>query len=225
MTPDQRLLAYIDNELPPDERRLFEADMAADERLAGEVAKHRDLSARIAAAYAPAMSEHPPARLKIAAAAANDTGRRRFGWLELAGMAAALVVGVTAGGLFWPEQGPLATRGGALIARGDLDKALTTALAAQQGPIKIGLTFKTKAGHYCRTFQSAPDRLAGVACRDQDHWLARTVTAFSPPAKAPAFQTAGADIPPAVLASVDATIDGAAMDAPAERAARDRGWK
>jgi anti-sigma factor RsiW len=217
MTPDQRLLAYIDNELTPDERSLFEADLATDDRLADEVAKHRGLSARIAAAYAPATTERPPARPMIAAGAAIGAGGHRFGWLELAGMAAALAVGVTAGALFWPQPGPLATRGGVLTANGDLDKALTTALAAQGGPIKVGLTFKTKTGHYCRTFQSAPDRLAGVACRDQGHWLARTVTALSPP-----VDTA---IPPAVQASVDAIIDGAPMDAPAERAARDRGWK
>lgn len=225
MTPDQRLLAYIDNELTPDERSLFEADLAADDRLAGEVAKHRGLSARIAAAYAPVATESPPARLKIAAGAAILAGGHRFGWLELAGLAAALAVGVTAGALFWPEPGALVTRGGVLIARGDLDKILTTALAAQGGPIKVGLTFKTKAGHYCRTFQSAPDRLAGVACRDQGHWLTRTVTALSPPPATPAGPAADTAIPPAVQASVDAIIDGTPMDASAERATRDRGWK
>ena len=224
MTPDQRLLAYIDNELSPQERARFESDMAIDERLAGEVAKHRGLSARIAAASALVATERPAARPKIVATSTGDTRGQRFGWLGLAGMAASLAVGVALGGLFWPEQGPLANRGGVLTANGDLDRVLTTALAAQNGPIKVGLTFKTKAGHYCRTFQSEPDRLAGVACRDQDHWLARTVTAVSPaPAGAP--PTAVTAIPPVVQASVDATIDGAPMDASAERAARDGGWK
>jgi hypothetical protein len=141
-------------------------------------------------------------------------------------MAACLLVGVLAGRALYPDQGPLATRGGALVARGGLEKALTTQLASQGGGvIKVGLTFKDHDGAWCRTFESAPDRLAGLACRADGRWVARTTSVWTPAAAGPEYRTAGSDTPPAVLAAVDAAIAGAPLDAAAERSARDGGWK
>ena len=232
MTADERLIAYLDDEMAADERALFEADMEKDERLATEVAKHRGLAQRISMAYAPVLEEPVPARLRMIAGAANDRRARGFGMAQWIAMAACLVVGVSAGGLFWPQQGvlwpdqgPLSARGGALVAQGPLDKALTSQLAGQGGPIAIGLSFKAGDGRYCRTFQSAPDRLAGVACRTAGRWQATTVTAFAPAAGRPDYRTAGVETPLAVLAAVDAMIAGPALDLAADRAARDKGWK
>lgn len=239
MTADERLIAYLDNELSADERALFEADMAKDEWLASEVAKHRGLAARIASAYSPVLSEPAPSRLKMIAAAANDRGRRRFsGAGQWIAMAACLVLGLSVGVVYWPLQeiiqpaapapdGPLALgKGGVLTAQGGLEKALNSQLSAQAGPISISLTFKGRNGRYCRTFQSIPDHLAGVACREADnHWVAQTTARFLPTAPTADYKTAGSDIPPVILASVEALKAEDPLDAAAERAARDGGWK
>jgi hypothetical protein len=219
------ILAHVDGELAPAERDRFQAELAADPALAAEVAHHRALAQRVTGAYAPVLDEAIPAQLLAVAAAANDRGRpgvRRLApW---AAVAASLVVGVVAGRMALPETGSLAARDGILVARGPLARALTDQLAAQPGVVKVGLTLKTADGRYCRTFQSAADRLAGLACRQDGGWRLRTVTAWTPPVAAPAYRTAASDTPAEVLAAVD-SLAAQALDAPAERAARDRGWR
>jgi len=224
MTLDERLIAYLDGELGAQDRAGFEAEMAADPALAAKVAQHRRLGARIAEAYAPVLDEPVPERLLALASAANQAGRRRVGLPQWAAMAACLALGVVAGRELWPERGPLAAHDGALVARGGLDKTLTTQLAADGGAIRVGLSFKAGDGRYCRTFQSAPDRLAGLACRRDGRWVAQTVTAWAPQST-PDYRTAASDFPAAVLTAVEAMRAGETLDAPAERAARDRGWK
>jgi anti-sigma-K factor RskA len=227
MTLDERLIAYVDGELSGDELKRFEAEMAANPRLAGEVEKHRTMAARLAAAYAPVIEEKVPGRLK-AAARAKTAARPQVGVWQWAAMAASLIVGVVAGvggGRFaWPEQGPLVTRDGTLVANGALKAALTNQLGSQDGPVRAGLSFKTANGRYCRTFQSAEDQLAGVACRQSDGWVMQTTTVYRP-AATPAYRTAASQIPAAVLSAVDGLIAGPPLEGPAERAARDRGWK
>jgi len=226
MTADERLIAYVDEELSPQERAAFESQMACDPVLAAKVAAHRRLAARISGSYGGVLAEPVPPRLVAVASAANDSARRGPGPLPplWAAMAACLVIGVLAGRASWPNQEPLVMRGGELVARGDLAKALSRQLASETGLVKIGLSFRARDGAYCRTFESPPERLAGLACRRDGRWVAQTATAWAPQA-ALNYRTAASATPPAVLAAVDATIAGEALDASAERAARDRGWK
>lgn len=223
---DLTIAAYVDGELDADARARFEAELARDPSLADEVATQRRLRERLAAAYDPVLAEPVPLNLRMAAEAANDRPVRRFGLPHWGAVAASLVAGVLVGRMAVPpQQGPLVADGGALAARGELVQALDQRLAAESGPIRVGLSFQASDGRYCRTFQSAPDRLAGLACRDAgDGWQARTVTAWAPPA-GPDYRTAGADTPPEVLAAVDAVIAGEPLDADAERTARERGWR
>lgn len=232
MTRDEtalaRLIAYVDGELPPAEAQAFEAEMAADPALAAEVIRHRALAERVGRAFDGVLDEAIPPQLLATAHAANDRagGRPRVAALpRWAALAATLAVGVMAGRLALPDSGVLAQRDGALVAKGRLETALNTQLAADPGAVKVGVSFKTADGRYCRTFESAPDRLAGLACRSDDHWAARTVTAWAPAAAQSAYRTAGSDTPPEVLAGVDSLIAGDPLDAKAERAARDKGWK
>jgi len=225
MTRDEMLIAYVDGELAPDEARAFEAEVAADPALAAQVARHRALAGRVNAAYAPVLDEAIPPQLLAVAAAANDRSatppvRRLAPW---AAAAAALVVGVIAGRMTLPAQGPLVSKDAALVARGQLASALTNDLAARPGVVKVGLTLKTPDGRYCRTFQSAPDKLAGLACHQDGGWSVRTVTAWTP-SPATAYRQAASETPPEVLAAVDA-LGGQPLDAAAETAARDRGWR
>jgi hypothetical protein len=225
MTREELIIAYVDGELAAPERKRVEAEMAADPALAAEVARHAQLAQRVNATYSHILEEPIPPQLLAVAGAANDRGGRPglgrlMPWVALA---ASLVVGVIAGRVALPEQGPLSSGHGALVARGQLASALSTELAAQPGVVKIGLTLKTPDGRYCRTFQSAPDKLAGLACRQDGHWVARTVTAWTPAAQ-PAYRTAGSDTPAEVLAAVDA-LQAQPLDAAAERAARDKSWR
>jgi hypothetical protein len=223
MTREDTLIAYVDGELDADERARFEAEIAADAELARAVERHQALAARVSGAYAPVLEEPPPPRLVAVATAANEPRRRVASLAPWAAVAASLVVGVLAGRAVWPAGGPIATTGQGLEARGRLAQALTTRLAAEAGAVKVGLTLKTADGRYCRTFQSAPDQLAGLACRDGGRWRVRTLTAWAPPA-ATAYRQAGSDTPPEVLAAVDA-LAAEPLDGSAERTARDRGWR
>jgi hypothetical protein len=218
------IVAHVDGELGVAARTRFEAEMAADPALAADVARHRALAQRVNGAYAPVLDESLPPQLLAVAAAANDRGRPAVGRLiPWAAVAASLVVGVVAGRMALPETGPLTARDGALVAQGQLAGVLSTGLASQPGVVKVGLTLKTADGRYCRTFQSAPDKLAGLACRQDGRWRLRTVTAWTPSAQS-AYRTAGSDTPAEVLAAVDG-LGGQPLDAAAERAARDKGWR
>lgn len=218
-----RIMAYVDGELSAAARAAFEAEMAADPTLAAEVAAHRGLANDLARAYAPVLDEPVPLRLTLAAQTANDPPVLRRPWLPWAAIAASLAVGVIGGRMtLGPPQG-LAV-GSALSGRTELARALDRQLAAEPGEIRIGLTFRDAGGRYCRTFQSGPDRLAGLACHGDAGWRLQTATAWSP-TPSPAYRTAGSDTPPAVLAAVDQAIHGDALDASQERTARDAHWR
>jgi hypothetical protein len=216
----ETLMAYVDGELAPDARAAFEAQMAADPTLADQVEAHRKLSAKVAQAYAPVLEEPLPLRLKLAAKTANDArapSRARL-WTALA---ASLVVGVLAGRM---TLAPRLAVGSDVPARTALARTLDHGLATESGPVRIGVTFRGADGRWCRTFKSAPDRLAGLACRDRGEWRLLTAATWAG-AQDPTYRTAGSDTPASVLAAVDATISGEAADAAQERVARDAGWR
>jgi hypothetical protein len=226
MTRDERLVAYADGELSGEQLAQFEGEMAANPGLAEAVERHRALALRLAAAYAPVLDEPVPGRLTSAVRLRPASRRGPPRW---AAMAACLVAGVAAGlGLArypGPQDGPITTRHGGLTAAGPLATALTSQLASQPGPIKLGLTFRTTDGRYCRTFQSPADGLAGVACRERDRWTLQTTARVARAQVQPEYRTAGSETPGPVLAAVDGLIAGVPLDATAERAARDGGWK
>ena len=218
----ERIMAFLDGEMARGERAAFEAEMAADPALAAEVAAHRELGEKLSDAYAPVADEPVPLRLTLAAQAANDAPPRRlnFAW---AGMAACLVVGVL-GGRFVLAPDPGIAVGTELGARTDLARALEAQLASQPGAVRIGLTFRDRGGRWCRTFESRQGSLAGLACRQDGAWRVQAASAWSP-TDAPAYRTAGSDMPPEVLAVVDRTLAGEVLDAAQERAVRDGGWR
>ncbi|HEY8617582.1 hypothetical protein [Phenylobacterium sp.] len=222
MSREERVIAYVDGELGASDAAAFERDLASDAALAAEVDQQRRLRERILSAYGAIAEEPTPDRLVLSACAANQN--RRFGWRHWAAIAASLAVGVTVGFVVPHQRGALAAHDGVLVARAGLAQALETQLASDTGPIRVGLSFKDADGDYCRTFQSTPDRLAGLACRENGRWIAHATLAWSP-APAPQYRTAGSELPPAVLTAVDELIAGDPLDAAAERAARDARWR
>jgi hypothetical protein len=224
MDLEERLAAFVDGELDPAEHTRFEAQIRADPAIGAEVERQARLRSLLAAAYDPVLAEPTPARLVMAASTANDRTPRNSGLARWGAMAACLAVGVLLGRAALPEGGPVAMKGGLLLARGDLARGLDRNLAAEKGEVRIGVSFREAGGTYCRTFQSARDRLAGVACREKAGWVSRTLTVWTP-TQSPAYRTAASAMPPEVLASVDSTISGDPLDAEGEREARARGWR
>jgi hypothetical protein len=137
------------------------------------------------------------------------------------GLTACLIAGLVIGRLAAPS--PVTLSGAddpAPLAAGPLAKALNTLDSGQAaGPVRIGVSFRTPSGFYCRSFQaSGRSPIAGVACRDPDAWRVRAVS----PANA---SPSGPQIPAAIQAAVDSMRAGPPLDPAGEAKARAAGWK
>ncbi len=234
MTDEEAIFAYIDGELEGEDRARMEAAIDADPALQAMVAEHRALAARLHGAFSTILEAPVPQAVSAAITAEapvvslaeerSRRERRRSRWdvSHWAAMAATLAVGVIGGFAFrGGHGGPVTERGGQLVASGGLDHALNTQLASTQGAgaaVKIGLTFRNRAGAVCRTF--AADAAEGVACRDGGTWqmkglLGRENTSTGDYRMAASSGTAEL---------VDNLIAGEALDQAQERAALAADW-
>lgn len=240
---DEILMAYADGELEPAQRAEVEQAMRADSAVAAAVERHRALRTDVFAAYAGVLDEPVPERLQPRAAAASHVrvdalevaGARplpaRWSWPQWGGMAASLVVGILVGALGWQgahgdgSTASVARVGGALVAQGALEKALSQQLASEQGQgagVKLGVSFQAKDGSFCRSFMMGSS--GGLACRNGGAWHI-PVLADGDQEQAGAYRQAGSAMPAAVLDAIDARIAGSTLDAAAERSAREQGWE
>jgi hypothetical protein len=244
---DARLMAYVDGELPADELAAIESRAAADAALAERIRQARALRARVAAAYAPVLEEGVPDRLREqlqpvyagtqspSGATGPATTRRQWGQRRRtrawAALAASLLLGVLLArvvpmGLSPAEDVTFAD--GAMHAGGALGRALDDGLAAEgaTGSVAIGVSFRARDGGYCRSFGIDGVRpRAGLACRDGDAPWRVTTLAEAAASSGPGLRQAASALPPAVLADIDARIDGEPLDAGQERAARAAHWR
>jgi hypothetical protein len=251
---DEILMAYADGELEPALAAQVEQAMRTDPQVAAAVQRHRALRADVFAAFAGALDEPVPERLQprpAAKAREPGLGARSAtvvqldavravreppaapprAWLQWGALAASLVIGVLAGALGWQGlhadggNAPFRHQGGTLVAQGQLADALSRRLAgapAGGDAVKLGTSFQARDGSYCRSFTLGAT--GGLACRDGGQWRI-PVLAEGEPEQAGAYRQAGSALPAAVLDAIDQRIAGAALDAQAERAARDRGWR
>lgn len=91
----------------------------------------------------------------------------------------------------------------------------------------MGLSFQAKSGGYCRTF-ALPNQnnLAGLACRHDDGWHIQALSNGASAAEnSAAYRMAGSALPESLRREIEAHISGEPLDANAERAARQRGWR
>lgn len=188
---------------------------------------------RMAAAFDGVLSEPVPDRLKALLAeparqvvdlgALRAQRRGMASWAAWGGMAATLVLGTLLGTRLVPSDGDALDRG-RLVATGSVAKALERQLARDDGStVAVQISFRARDGRYCRSFSTAAT--AGLACREGDGvWALQQVAAVEAPAASGMRQAASA-LPPSVLAAVDASMAGEALDAEQEKAARDAGWK
>ena len=246
---DETLMAFADGELDEKTRREVELAMRRDPALAEKVKRHKALRSNVFNAFASTLDEQVPQRLHAAARSGKvihlDSVRQLrtppappalpektgWSWTEWGALAATLVVGVLAGTIGAKGVGgdePLASfdnRAGALTAQGRLAEALTRQLAgaaATDPNFKVGISFLSKEGTYCRSFMLPST--AGLACRSGSAWRIPVLTNGAMGATTE-YRQAGTALPEAVLEAIDDRIVGQALDASAERAAQEKGWK
>ena len=243
--PEEVLMAYADDELDARTRAAVEAAMASDPEIARRIAQHKALRSRVHSAFNKVLDEPVPQRLlKVVRSDSPASGKnnvvplhprraRRWTWPQWTALAASLIVGVIAGRLVLVRSGgpgPIVMRGGRVLAGGVLANALSGQLAAEQtaaDPVRIGVSFRSRSGEYCRTFALAPPgALAGLACHAGDAWQVQVLARTEPSAaNSGGYRQAASSLPPAVLASVSHLIAGDVLDARAEAAARARHWR
>lgn len=240
---DETLMAYADGELDAERSAEIAAAASRDPALAQRVDAHRALRARVAGAYASVLDGTVPDKLSAAARGAapavsagtvvqfpSRTASARPGrWRarEWFAMAASLVLGLF---ISWRVFAPgganlMDSSGGALVARGELARALESQLASDNDAtrvVSIGLTFRTSEGGYCRHFALREARTAGLACREGGEWRIPVTAAAQIPA-GDHVQAAGA-IPPPILAAIEARMAGEPLDAAHEASAARNGW-
>ena len=240
---EETLMAYADNELDAQTRTAVEAAMAVDPEIARRVAQHKALRGKVRLAFDNVIDEPMPQRL-VNAARGTPAVRREGNVVPLrrkapqrrgvplwVAIAASLVIGIIIGQAMLHGSGntTVTSRDGQLLASGVLAHALSAQLASaqtDQNPVQIGVSFKSKAGDYCRTFTvHESTTLAGLACRQHDDWRVQVLAQSTPAAQGGgAYRQAGSEIPKSVLQSVDDNIAGDPLDAHAEAAARDKNW-
>lgn len=235
---DETLMAYLDNELPPEERARVNEALAADPQLQARLKRQERVHAMLRASFDPALVQPVPERLVASAMTTPVVAPLRWrtvlsglfsgqGFVPRLAMAGVLLAtGLALGVSLAPQR---AGFGGApLMVQGALQTALDTQLAAdasQSGP-RIGVSFRAQDGRVCRTFdmRAAADNFAGIACRDGSAWVLVALAAAEAPAGT-AYELASAGLPTAVREAVNGMISGEPFDAAAEERAREGGWR
>ena len=247
MTIDEsEMMAFVDGELDAAAAARIEAAMATDLALRGEVERHRRLRDAALLAFADILGEAPPAALidtvksgakpaevvdlgavraaRVKAAPAHQSTARFW---QAGAIAATLVIGVAVGRIIGVGPAPTAGAPGLLAADPALTQALNAVGPATPGAItRVAFSFRNHAGEYCRTFKTGRDQaISGIACHDDQRWSVRVAAAGPAATAAGAYRMAATETPPAVLAAVDAMIDGESLNAAAEAKARKQDWR
>lgn len=163
--------------------------------------------------------------------AAKDEWSVKNSWRSLGGIAAGVLLGLGLGYGVWQRGDVLIARdaGGAMIAGGQLKSALTAQLTPEQSPasrVHIGISFRDKSGEYCRSFVlSGAAAPVGFACRQGADWHIQSLVTGQNGETGGAYRTAGSEMPPLLLKSIEAQIAGEPLDQAGEAAAREQGWQ
>jgi anti-sigma factor RsiW len=216
MTDDELAMAYADGELDALAAKRFEARMAGEPALGEAVAAHRALRARLSAAFAPVAEAPVPERLAGLLETKLVALPARRQWLVPGSIAASLAVGALVGH-FWQAGAP-----DRILASAPLAHALDTQLASEAGGTRMVVSFRDKAGAWCRVFAAADGD--GVACRDGGAWVVRQLDSSAKAATQGAYRQAGS-ASPQVMAAAQDMMAGDPLAADAERRARDAGWR
>jgi|TARA_R100001244_G_scaffold20643_8_gene21623 anti-sigma factor RsiW len=238
---EQTVMAYVDGECDAVTRKRIEKAMVTDTALAGQIARERALRDKLAAHYAPVMSEEIPDRLAALLTAparpdvdtsfasrqaqrvmAKEQRGRGFGVAQWGAMAATLALGIVVGqyGLDGGSNSLFVQQGSALVASGTLERTLDKQLASAQADdsaFRIGLTFRAKSGVICRSFTG--EAVSGIGCREGQQWkMVNTL----PGGGQNDYRQASSS---AINAAAAELMEDAPMDADAERKSLETGWR
>jgi hypothetical protein len=235
---DEDLMAYADGELDDAKRKEIQAAIHRDPEIARRVASHQTLKDALRKGFEPVLQEPVPDRLLTAARSGSSVSnsnvvplrghkvpvRPRPRWIALA---ASFILGALAlqfgGSLLRSDS--ITESHGQMLAAGALREALSNQLAAaqtQQSAVQIGVSFVSRTGHYCRTFQLRD--LGGLACNEAGSWKVE-VLARGNNADNPEYRPAASNLPTAVVQAVTDTISGDPLDAREEASARAQKWQ
>lgn len=233
ITPEE-LAAWADGEIVGERAEQIAAAVAVDPDLAAQVAAHRALKDKLSAHFAPIAAEPVPARFSemLGTASAADTPpaevvdfaaarqrieerrKPRWGWAAGTAIAASLVV-VALLPRGWNTDN-------AGYADTQLAGVLETTLVGEQGDFpetRVLLSFRNEGGEFCRAFSQGQQ--GGIACRDGSGWRMEAM-GVGAPVQNSEFRQAGAS---EILSAAQLMADGPALDAEAEAAAREAGWR
>jgi anti-sigma factor RsiW len=209
---------FIDGKLASEEASGVAARIANDPDLAAYVEDQKALHAALAS---PGFARLRRARDAIAASPS---------WVPALTMAAGIGLGVLLAGSFGIGT-DVRSDAGTLIAQGELAYSLSMSLPADEipsaGAARIGASFWSKNGSFCRSFETrgnSESALAGIACRERGAWRIATSTAIAP-ADVAQSRLVTAALPASVRSVMDNLIVGEPLDADAERQARNQGWR
>jgi hypothetical protein len=242
---DEDLMAYADGELDDERRRQIQEAIQKDPDIARRVASHQALRDSLRNSFEPVLQEPVPDRLLAAArsgsaAARSGSAPARSNVVPLRGRGApvrtppkwlALAASFIAGGLALQFGGSLlrtdsiTERNGQMLAAGHLRDALSNQLAASQTaqtPVQIGVSFLSRTGKYCRTFQLQD--MGGLACNDAGSWKVEVLARENHAGHSEEYRPAASSMPPAVVQAVTDTISGEPLDAKQETSVRDQKW-
>ena len=249
--PDEQLAAYVDGQLEGAERARIEQAIQTDSRLAKRVAQFRARRTRLHRSVdtrrQESMTQHWAQRRRSATATGSAqvidlarvraerkrrTERGRLTLSRRVAVAASLAVGLLVGLLvdrLLPDGMLTQYRDGALFARGALADALNEQLGATPllgSSVHVGLSYKGKGGHYCRTFSVREIHLlSGLACREQQQWRVWTLAGAETHGIGVRLARGAPALAPAVAQAVSERTSGAPLDQQAELSARRSGWR
>lgn len=231
MIDDERLMAFADGMLSEEERRLVEAEVAADPTLAAKVERMRRVTAELRGAFAGQLDLDVPERLlaPLRADAAErprtvipfPTRVQRQAWMSAAA-AACLAFAFFAGRTSAPDLLRMDSARG-LVAEGALQQALNaqTSGNASNG-VRVALSFADKSGGHCRVFEMQSS--AGLACGQRGDWRVVALAETSAQHTGGVTQAGGA-LPQSILQAAEDRRAGDPLDAEGENAAIAAGWR
>jgi hypothetical protein len=236
---DAQIHAFVDGELDAQAAARIEADSRMDAALAARIAGQRELKTLLHGEFDPVLAEPVPQRLRDALAqpganvsvtpigVARKTSPARARWTvrEWGAIAATLLLGVLLGAVAFhtPDGLPLEAQQGGLVARGELDAALSTQLSgAASTATRIGLSFRAGDGAWCRSF-NLREGSAGLACRRQGRWIVQLLDGSSLAAGTD-YRQAASSLSPAMVNAITALGGGDALSAEEEQQQLRAGW-
>lgn len=234
---DEAVIQFVDGRMAGEELAAFEARLAQDPALAERVSAHRWITRQIVAAYGlppeVAFDQAYLARLGLTgdnvvpiSGYRKVPAARVVSWsARIGALAASLVIGVMVGqSMLAPPSGIILDSSGQLAASGVLSDRLSDQLAGEQGPVRIGVSFRAKNA-VCRTFH-VQQGASGLGCRQGGRWIVPiVVTDDANQNGATEYALAGGDTAPSVMAEVDRRIMGEPLTAEQETKFRAAGWR